>query len=277
MAAGTGSPATTRSSSGVLPSVDAATGSPPTIMSSAGSAPTSRGRRCVPPAPGMRPSLTSGRPSLASAAATRWWAASASSSPPPRQDPVMAAITGLGPASICAMSWGRAGAAELAGVPNSRMSAPPDQRPPAPVSTIARTVASACARSSAAAIPARAAWDKPLTGGLANVMMAVARSILVRTSATGRRSELAPIDLAEVRGGQRIDEDHLARTLVRLQPVAHEGFELLHQSVPALPGHDVGVRFDQAVGVGHAHHRHLRHGGVEQQAALHLRRREPLA
>ena len=45
------------------------TGSPLTIMSIARSTPTSRGSRCVPPAPGRRPSLTSGRPSFASALA----------------------------------------------------------------------------------------------------------------------------------------------------------------------------------------------------------------
>src|SRR5690349_11396014 len=125
------------------------------------------------------------------------------------------------------MSWARVGAAKLAGVPNSRMSAPPDQRPPAPVSTMARTAPSAGARSSAVAIPARTAWDKPLTGGLAKVMTAVVRSMPKAISTTGRRSELAPIDLAEVRGGQGVDEDHLARMLVGIQPVAHERLELL--------------------------------------------------
>ena len=35
------------------------------------STPIRRGRRCVPPAPGSRPSLTSGRPTFADATATR--------------------------------------------------------------------------------------------------------------------------------------------------------------------------------------------------------------
>ena len=51
--------------------VAASTGLPPVIMSSAFSAPISRGSRWVPPDPGNRPSLTSGRPSFASLTATR--------------------------------------------------------------------------------------------------------------------------------------------------------------------------------------------------------------
>ena len=47
------------------------TGSPETIMFSAVSRPTTRGRRCVPPAPGSRPSLTSGSAICAPGAATR--------------------------------------------------------------------------------------------------------------------------------------------------------------------------------------------------------------
>ena len=60
--------------------------------------PTSRGSRWVPPAPGMTPSWTSGRPSRVSwsSLATRQWQASAHSSPPPRQAPWMAATTGFG-------------------------------------------------------------------------------------------------------------------------------------------------------------------------------------
>ena len=47
------------------------TGSPLTIMFSAVSAPSTRGRRTVPPAPGIRPSLTSGSAILAPGAAMR--------------------------------------------------------------------------------------------------------------------------------------------------------------------------------------------------------------
>ena len=42
------------------------------IKSSASAAPTRRGRRCVPKDPGIRPSLTSGRPRRVLASASRW-------------------------------------------------------------------------------------------------------------------------------------------------------------------------------------------------------------
>jgi hypothetical protein len=54
-----------------MASISLLTGSPLTIMFSAGSTPSTRGRRCVPPAPGIRPSLTSGSATLAPGAATR--------------------------------------------------------------------------------------------------------------------------------------------------------------------------------------------------------------
>ena len=55
----------------VLASCSEGTGAPDTIMLSAASTPTTRGSRCVPPAPGMRPSFTSGSAICAPATATR--------------------------------------------------------------------------------------------------------------------------------------------------------------------------------------------------------------
>ena len=49
----------------------AGTGSPSEVIVAAASTPTTRGRRCVPPAPGSRPSFTSGTPSFADGTATR--------------------------------------------------------------------------------------------------------------------------------------------------------------------------------------------------------------
>ena len=57
--------------------------------------PTSRGRYCVPPAPGIQPRVTSGRPNCAVSDATRRSHASASSRPPPRAYPRIIATTGL--------------------------------------------------------------------------------------------------------------------------------------------------------------------------------------
>ncbi len=56
---------------------------------------TARGRRCVPPAPGMMPSLISGCPNFAVSAAMMKSHIMASSQPPPSAKPATAAITGL--------------------------------------------------------------------------------------------------------------------------------------------------------------------------------------
>jgi hypothetical protein len=52
--------------------------------------------RCVPPPPGIRPSLISGWPKRAFSEATRRSHDIASSQPPPRQKPLIIAITGFG-------------------------------------------------------------------------------------------------------------------------------------------------------------------------------------
>ena len=57
--------------------------------------PIARVSRCVPPAPGMMPSLISGWPNCASSPATIMSHVIASSQPPPRQCPWTEAITGF--------------------------------------------------------------------------------------------------------------------------------------------------------------------------------------
>ena len=76
----------------------------------------------MPPAPGSRPSFTSGKPSFAACAATRAWQPSAISSPPPSAAPPIAATIGLATASKASITSGRDGGA--GGLPNSVMSAP---------------------------------------------------------------------------------------------------------------------------------------------------------
>jgi hypothetical protein len=88
----------------------------------------------------------------------------------------MAATTGFELESSRSMSSRSVGCAVLAGVPNSRISAPPEKKPPAPVRTMALTVESPCARVSASAMPPRTACERPLTGGLAKEMTATERS-----------------------------------------------------------------------------------------------------
>src|SRR5204863_31732 len=75
---------------------------PVRIISSALPLPMSRGRRCVPPPPGMIARLTSVRPSVAFSAAMRMSHASASSRPPPSAKPLIAAMIGCAQRSIIA-------------------------------------------------------------------------------------------------------------------------------------------------------------------------------
>ena len=67
------------------------------VISSSSAMPngTSRPMRCVPPAPGMMPRATSGRPKLAVSEATRMSQAIAVSQPPPRAKPLTAAMIGF--------------------------------------------------------------------------------------------------------------------------------------------------------------------------------------
>ncbi len=71
IAAGSTSPSTISSNSLVPANFSDSTGLPVTIMLSAASRPITRGRRCVPPAPGRMPSLTSGSAICAPFEATR--------------------------------------------------------------------------------------------------------------------------------------------------------------------------------------------------------------
>ena len=68
---------------------------PVRLMSIALALPTARVRRCVPPMPGMTPSLISGWPNFAVSAAMMMSHIIASSQPPPSAKPATAAITGL--------------------------------------------------------------------------------------------------------------------------------------------------------------------------------------
>jgi hypothetical protein len=85
----------------------------------------------------------------------------------------MAATTGLEAYSRVRIAVARLGSARAFGVLNSRMSAPPEKAPPAPVITIAETAGSASARRTASTMPVRSAWPSPFTGGLARVMIAM--------------------------------------------------------------------------------------------------------
>ena len=83
-----------------------------------------------------------------------------------------AATTGLPEFSRAEITLSRLGSWVALGLPNSRMSAPPEKALPAPVRTIDLTAASALAWASASVMPIRVAYPRPLTGGLLSVITA---------------------------------------------------------------------------------------------------------
>ena len=140
----------TSSTSPALRARGAFSARPVRMRSSEVARPTRRGRRCVPPAPGTRPSITSGSPIdvFGSSEATRYRHARASSVPPPRQVPWIAATTGTRqPSSRSKIAWpARESASPSSAEPmrvKSLMSAPAMKLSGLPLrTTIARTDAS---------------------------------------------------------------------------------------------------------------------------------------
>mmetsp|Transcript_2204 Transcript_2204/g.5967 ORF Transcript_2204/g.5967 Transcript_2204/m.5967 type:complete len:201 (+) Transcript_2204:5283-5885(+) len=172
--------------------------------------PISRGKRCVPPSPGMSPSLSSGRANDDLAEQTRALQASASSSPPPKQTPSIAATTGLEPRSNTAYS---SSSSDAGGGPsifpsarpplpfsscccrraNSAMSAPEEKKPfdDSPYNKIAFTFGSLCARATAPHSASRSAPESALTGGFANrtvnTELAASSTLVTSISSTSQR------------------------------------------------------------------------------------------
>ena len=111
------------------------------------SRPTSRGRRWVPPNPGMMPSCNSGSPNLDLGVQTRPLHARATSQPPPRATPRTAATVGLSPFSRRAVSTALTSPklSPLGPLANWEMSNPALKALfPAPAITTALTSALAC-------------------------------------------------------------------------------------------------------------------------------------
>src|SRR4051812_12121855 len=90
----------------------------------------------------------------------------------------MAATMGLGEASSARITLSRLGSCSALGVPNSLMSAPPENALPAPVMTMALTASSALAFDSPSVMPMRVEKPRPLTGGLVMVITATSPSTL---------------------------------------------------------------------------------------------------
>ena len=142
--------------------------------------PIRRGSRCVPPAPGTTPSVTSGKPRTAPGAATRARQARAISKPPPSAAPLMAATAGR--RIRRATTSGRCGS--IGGRSNSFASAPAMKARPEPVTmswSIWRAANAASARRQAAIRPSRTAREMTLTGGLSMVTTSARPCIWQRT------------------------------------------------------------------------------------------------
>ena len=125
---------------------------PVRIISIARALPIARVSRCVPPAPGMTPSLISGWPNCASSPATIMSHVIASSQPPPSAKPRTAATSGVRTRLMRSQRWKWSSIVRLVGVcaASSGMSAPAaNARSPAPVMTIARQRGSRSSASSA--------------------------------------------------------------------------------------------------------------------------------
>ena len=141
--------------------------------------PTRRGKRWVPPKPGMTPSRTSGWPKMALSLATAQSQASASSQPPPRQNPFTSATTGTGSVSRRLMvrsAWlanARASSGVLSRI--SVISAPATKDfSPAPVINTARRLG--CASSSTKYA------SKALSTSLFSAFKALGRLMVRRTT-----------------------------------------------------------------------------------------------
>ena len=151
-------------------------GSASATMRHAARTPTSRGRRCVPPAPGTKPRLTSGKASWASCAPMRAWQAMASSTPPPMALPCSAMATGLEKFSTRAARSPSEIPCGSGGWPSSRRSPPPENVSPPAAMTTHDTRASVCRSSSASHRPRRTVPEIALTGGLWMVSIATPSS-----------------------------------------------------------------------------------------------------
>ena len=177
---------------------------PVRISSLARARPTTRGRRCVPPAPGITARRTSGSPSFARADATRRSHASASSSPPPSALPSIAAIVGIGRAAsrvdVRSSSSSRSRPPGPRWASNSPTCEPAENaRSPAPVTTTARTSPGSAASSCASASFSSSSSSRVtrLSGGLTSVSRATRPSVELdagssRAAAKSAASPIAP-------------------------------------------------------------------------------------
>mmetsp|Transcript_32815 Transcript_32815/g.83865 ORF Transcript_32815/g.83865 Transcript_32815/m.83865 type:complete len:289 (+) Transcript_32815:1540-2406(+) len=167
------------------------TGLEVSIISTAFFRPTRRGRRWVPPKPGMMPSCSSGSPRLVLGPQMRALQAMATSRPPPSATPRMAATVGFGPASMRSHSiWLTSLSRPPPPEANWLISKPAQKLSPAPVMTMPFTAGLSCADFAHAARSLSTFGWSALTGGLHIRMMATpsgSTSIVVSGGAIASR------------------------------------------------------------------------------------------
>ncbi len=172
---------------------EASNGSPRSPISSANARGILAGRR-VPPPPGTKPLVTSGRPNLASSAATARSHLSMSSKPPPIAIPLTAATIGSRWCErIKASNRLNPAPAPLGSERSARRSIPElKHSPPAPVMTAAPVPSSAVAASIASERANRVAGLSALrTSGL-SIVSSKTRPTLEDSSATPPKSVVCP-------------------------------------------------------------------------------------
>ena len=185
------------------------------------STPMARGRRCVPPAPGMMPSLISGRPSWRTSLARHAVVAAERQLQPAAE---RGAIDGrhhrlAAAASILSISGGRNGS--FISALNSVMSAPGREELARARSTMALTPASALASAKAFSRPDRSAWPSALTGGLSMRMTAMSPCFCVSTIGHGTLLLLASARLVR----PCLEATRLGAGLARRLLFRHEAFQ----------------------------------------------------
>src|SRR5438132_809034 len=209
----------------------ASTGSPVRRISAARPGPTRAGRRAASITEGT-PTLTSGNPSRAPAAAVRMSQAMASSKPAPRQAPLTMAIVGKGASWTAWMASCREVMRALAeaGVRSCSTCTcmPAVKARPAPVSTAAPTPASRARVSNVSRTAAMSSSVKRLSGGRSRVTLVQARLEFGRRQLVGHERDPPAQKIS--RGGPLVGEEdgslggHLDLDLIaQAKAPAHEG------------------------------------------------------
>ena len=204
---------------------------PVNSISMASDCPIARISRWVPPAPGMLPMQTSGKPNTALLDAIRMSHCKASSRPPPSAKPLMAAITGLpvcrlaSPARVLAAPKCNSAKLSRGGIVFLRSAPVQKARSPAPVRMATRMLSSFEMRSQAAC--------SSLTDSGSSAFIASGRSnktVAMKSLTSMETGMSSPVERGKFPGGRRPEPAAHPSNPVRPAPRAC--------ARPASVGHD---------------------------------------